>query len=235
MALGRRFEDAADPAIQIDQAIEEARRQHALLIEQAAAVIGNERQVAMRLARSIDEVEGLRASARDALRLADDARSAGDDGAGATYEDTARSFAVALVMTEAEMRDLKGLHVNAVAGADAARGAVETNALELRQRLTERTRLLSQLEQTKLQERMSAALGSISSLAPTSDVPSLNRVRDKIEERYARATAMSELSSTTIEVAELNVRKATLEAEATRQLATLRLSLTAPAEEACDG
>jgi phage shock protein A len=230
-ALGHRFEDAADPAIQIEQAIEEARRQHALLVEQAAAVIGNERQVAMRLARSMDGVEGLRASARDALRLAERARDDGDDAACASYEDTARSFAVALVTTEAEMRDLNVLHVNALAGAEAARRSVETNALELRERLAERTRLLSQLEQTKLQERMNAALGSIGSLAPSSDVPSLSRVRDKIEERYARATGMAELSSTTIEVAELNVRKATLEAEATRQLSALRMSLAAPSGE----
>lgn len=223
--LGRRFEDAADPEIQIEQAIEEGRRQHAMLVEQAAAVIGNQHELEIRLGRAIDRVEGLRSSAADALRLADSAREAGDGAAAASYEETARSFAVALVSTEAEMRDLKVLHDHAVGGAAGAKEAVETNALELRQRLTERTRLLSQLEQTKLQERMNDALGQLSAIAPASDVPSFDRIRDKIEHRYTRALGMAELGATTIEVRALNVEKASLDAEAARTLTALRLSL----------
>ena len=75
--LGRRFEDAADPEIQIEQAIEEGRRQHAMLVEQAAAVIGNQHELEIRLGRAIDRVEGLRSSAADAVRFADAAREAG--------------------------------------------------------------------------------------------------------------------------------------------------------------
>jgi phage shock protein A len=225
--LGRRFEDVADPEIQIEQAIEEGKRQHQLLVEQAAAVIGNQHELELKLGRTIDQVEALRGSARESLRLADDARRNGDEGAAASYEDTAQSFAVALVSSEAEMRDLKVLHDHSVDGAAAAKAAVETNALELRQRLTERTRLLSQLEQTKLQERMNAALGSMSALAPAADVPSFDRIREKIERRYAQALGMAEVGSTTIEVRSLNVRKATLDADAARQLAVLRASLNA--------
>jgi len=225
--LGRRFEDVADPEIQIEQAIEEGKRQHRLLVEQAAAVIGNQHELELKLGRTIDQVEALRGSARESLRLADDARRNGDEGAAASHEDTAQSFAVALVSSEAEMRDLKVLHDHSVDGAAAAKAAVETNALELRQRLTERTRLLSQLEQTKLQERMNAALGSMSALAPAADVPSFDRIREKIERRYAQALGMAEVGSTTIEVRSLNVRKATLDADAARQLAVLRASLNA--------
>jgi phage shock protein A len=224
--LGRRFEDVADPEIQIEQAIEEGKRQHALLVQQAAAVIGNQHQLELRLRRTIDQVEALRSSAREALRLADAARESGDGDATTSYEETAQSFAVALVSTEAEMRDLKVLHDHAVDGAAAAKEAVETNALELRQRLTERTRLLSQLEQTKLQERMNAALGSMSALAPASEVPSFDRIRDKIELRYTQALGLAEVSSTTVEVRTLNVQKASLDAEAARQLSALRASLT---------
>ena len=77
------------------------------------------------------------------------------------------------------MRDLKSLHDRAIDGAAAAKAAVEQNAFVLRQRISERTRLLSELEQTKLQERMNEALGSMSDLAPQADVPSFERVRDK--------------------------------------------------------
>ena len=229
--LGRRLEDAADPEIQIEQAIEESKVQHARLVQQAAAVIGNERQLALRLSRMIDSVGGLRASAREALVLADEAGRAGELEAAATYEETAQSFAVALASTESEMRDLKELHDRAIEGAAGAREAVETNALELRRQLTERTRLLSQLEQAKLQERMNASLMTMSSLAPSSDQPSIEHVRDKIEQRYSKALGMAEISSTTIEVQRLTMHKASLDAEAERQLASLRLSLPAPGRD----
>ncbi len=194
--------------------------------ERSAPVIGNQHELELRLGRSIDQVGGLRSSAREALRLADAAREAGEAQAAISYEETAQSFAMALISTEAEMRDLKELHDHAVDGAAVAREAVETNALELRQRFTERTRLLSQLEQTKLQERVSAAFGSMSAIAPASDVPSFDRIRDKIERRYTQALGMTELGSTTIEVRALNVQKASLDAEAARQLAAIRSSLT---------
>ena len=223
--LGRRFEDAADPEIQIEQATEEGKRQHAMLVQQAAAVIGNQHEVELKLGRTIDQVESLRTSAREALRLSDEAKRAGDEPAAAGYEETAQSFAVALVSTEAQMRDLKVLHDHAVDGAAAAKDAVETNALELRRRLTERTRLLSQLDQAKLQEHMNSALGSMSALAPEADVPSFDRIRDKIERRYSQALGVAEIGSTTIEVRALNVHKASLDAEAALQLARLRSGL----------
>jgi len=229
--LGRRLEDAADPEIQIEQAIEESKAQHARLVQQAAAVIGNERQLALRLSRMIDQVGGLRSSAREALVLGDEAGRSGELETAAKYEETAQSFAVALVSAESEMRDLKELHDRAIEGAAGAREAVETNALELRRQLTERTRLLSQLEQTKLQERMNASLMTMNSLAPASDQPSMEHVRDKIEQRYSRALGMAEISSTTIEVQRLTMHKASLDAEAERQLASLRLSLRPPGQD----
>src|SRR5262245_65770190 len=114
--LGRRFEDAADPEIQIEQAIEESRQQHARLVQQAAAVIGNERQLALRLSRMIDQVGGLRSSAREALVLADQARGSGEADAATKDEETAQSFAGALVAAEAEMRELEALHERASDG-----------------------------------------------------------------------------------------------------------------------
>lgn len=227
--LGHRFEDVADPEIQIEQAIEESKRQHRLLVQQAAAVIGNQRQIELKLGRTMDQVETLRGSARHALELGDRARRSGDPDATASYETAANAFALTLVTTEAEMRDLKDLHDRAIESAAGAKEAVEANAFALRQQLAERTRLLSQLQQTKLRERMNAAIGSMSELAPEADVPSLERVRDKIERRYAQALGTAELGNSTIEVRALDVRRASLEAEAAQQLAALRVTLEAPA------
>ena len=47
-AFDSKIEENADPKVQIQQAIEDAQRQHQELSQQAAAVIGNQRQLEMR-------------------------------------------------------------------------------------------------------------------------------------------------------------------------------------------
>src|ERR1700726_3438612 len=79
MALfNAKIDEHADPKVQIQQAIEEAQRQHQALSQQAASVIGNQRQLEMKLSRQLDEVEKLNANARQAVMLADQASSAND-------------------------------------------------------------------------------------------------------------------------------------------------------------
>lgn len=46
-----KIEENADPKVQIEQAIQDAQRQHQELSQQAAAVIGNQRQLEMQLNR----------------------------------------------------------------------------------------------------------------------------------------------------------------------------------------
>src|SRR5438128_1481193 len=77
--LEGKLEQAADPRIQIEQAIEESKRQHALLTQQAAAVVGNERELDIRLARTLDDIERLKASIEHAIRMEHKARSDGDE------------------------------------------------------------------------------------------------------------------------------------------------------------
>src|ERR687893_2417889 len=94
MALfGAKIDEHADPKVQIQQAIEDAQRQHHALVQQAAAVIGNQRQLEMKLSRQMSEVEKLQNSARQALLLADQARAKGDEAKAAEYESTAQVFA----------------------------------------------------------------------------------------------------------------------------------------------
>lgn len=224
-ALSGKLDEVADPKVQIEQAIEEAKRQHELLSQQAAAVLGNRRQLEMKLARSMEEVEKFRASARQALVLAEESRGGGDQEKAASYEETAQAFATKLVGAEASMKDLKGLHDQALQAADQARRAVEQNAFLLQKRLAERSRLLSQLEQAKMQERMNEALQSVSELSVPGDVPTLNEVRDKIEARYARALGRSELATETVEVRMLEVEKEALDAQGAERLEEIRKSL----------
>ena len=232
-AFTSKVEEKADPKIQIEQAIEEAKKQHELLSQQAAAVVGNQKQLELKLGRAIEEVEKLQGSARQALLMADKATRAGDAGAATQYEDAAQSFAMKLVAEEASMKDLKGLHDQSITAAMAARKAVETNALNLQKQLAERSKLLSQLDNAKMQERMNAALKQMNELSPKGDVPTLAEVRDKIETRYAKALGESEIRTDSVGSKMMEVEKAQLDAEAASRLDALRVGLgLAPAHPA---
>lgn len=226
MALfGARIDEYADPKVQIQQAIEDAQRQHQTLVQQAAAVIGNQRQLEMRLSRQLSEVEKFQAMARQALVLADRARTEGDESKAGEYENTAQALATQLVSAERSIEDLKTLHDQALGAAAQARKAVENNRMILEQRLAERTRLLSQLEQAKMQETIAHSLESMSTLAAPGNTPSLEEVRDKIERRYANAMGRAELASTSIEGRMLEVQKSTLDLAGASRLEQIRASM----------
>jgi phage shock protein A len=224
-AFSSKVEEQADPKIQIEQAIEEAKRQHELLSQQAAAVVGNQKQLELKLGRAIEEVEKLQGSARQALLMADEARRRNDVAGSEQYEGAAQSFAMKLVTEESSMKDLKGLHDQSITAALAARKAVETNALNLQKQLAERSKLLSQLDNAKMQERMNSALKQMNEISPKGDVPSLAEVRDKIETRYAKALGESEIRTDSVGSKMMEVEKAQLDAEAASRLDALRVGL----------
>src|SRR5437762_5302985 len=226
MALfGAKIDEYADPKVQIQQAIEEAQRTHQALVQQAAAVIGNQRQLEMKLSRQMSEVEKLQASARQALVLADKSRASSDEAKAGEYENAAQAFATQLVSAEQSMEDLKTLHDQSLTAAAQARKAVENNAMILQQKLAERTKLLSQLEQAKMQETIARSLESMSSLAAPGNVPSLDEVREKIEARYANAMSRAELVSNSVEGRMLEVQKSTLDMAGASRLDQIRASM----------
>ena len=225
-AFGAKIDEKADPKIQIQQAIEEAQRQHQALTQQAAAVIGNQRQLEMKLARQMGNVEKLQGSARQALVLADQARAAGDAAKASEYEQTALQFSNQLVASEKSMEDLKTLHDQALQAAGQAKKDVETNASLVQKKLAERTQLLSQLEQAKMQEQVTKSLQSMSELSAPGTVPSLEEVRDKIEARYAKALGGAELASSSVEGRMLEVEKSSMDLAGQTRLDQIRASLT---------
>jgi len=226
MALfGAKIDEYADPKVQIQQAIEDAQRQHQALTQQAAAVIGNQRQLEMKLSRQMAEVEKLQGSARQALVLADKARADGNEQEATRYENTAQTFATQLVAGEQSMEDLKTLHDQALNAAGQARQAVENNAMILQQKLAERTKLMSQLEQAKMQETVARSLESMSALAAPGNTPSLDEVREKIERRYANAMGRAELASNSVEGRMLEVQKSTLDMAGASRLEQIRASM----------
>src|SRR5919199_6579847 len=84
-ALTGKFNEAADPKVQLEQAIIEAQDQHRRLQEQAANVIANQKQIEMRLNRAMEELERVNGSARQAVMMADEATRNGDATKAAQY------------------------------------------------------------------------------------------------------------------------------------------------------
>ena len=145
-SFSSKVDENADPKVQIQRAIEEAQRQHQTLSQQAASVIGNQRQLEMKLNRQLGEVEKLQASAKQSLVMVDQARNEGDEAKAQKYEETASQLANQLVSAEQGVEDLKTLHDQSLQAAAQAKEAVDQNSKRLQQKIAERTKLLSQLE-----------------------------------------------------------------------------------------
>ena len=225
-SFSSKVDEHADPKVQIQQAIEEAQRQHQALSQQAASVIGNQRQLEMKLNRQLGEVEKLQASAKQALTMADQARAEGDEAKAQRYEETATQLASQLVAAEQSVEDLKTLHDQAIQAAEQAKQAVERNAQMLQQKLAERSKLLSQLEQAKMQEQVNS-LRQMTELSAPGSTPSLEEVRDKIERRYSTALGQAELAKNSAQGRLLEVQQASLDAAGANRLAQLRASMNA--------
>ena len=229
--LNLSFSERADPKVQLEQAIMEAQDQHRRLKEQAANVIANQKQTELRLDRAMEELEKVNRNARQAVVMADEAHTAGDAAKVAEYTAAAESFANRLIAIEQEVEDLKALALQASQASDQAKAAVQQNASVLQKRIAERNKLMSQLDQAKMQEQVNAAMSSLSETVGQ-DVPTFDEVRDKIEARYAKAKGTAELQESSVETRMLEVEQAAVNTEAQARLAQIRSQLgIAPAAQ----
>ena len=223
-ALTGKFDELADPKVQLEQAIREAQDQHRRLKEQAASVIANQKQTELKLDRAMTELEKLTGNAQQALLMAEEAAKAGDAAKTAEYERAAESIATRLIAVEQEVEDLRSLHLDAVKASDQAKAAVAQNSSVLQQKLAEKQKLLSQLDQAKMAEQMNEAMASLTETVGT-DVPTFDEVRDKIEQRMAKAQGRQELEGTTVEARMIEIEQATRNVEAQKRLSELRSKL----------
>ena len=222
--LTGRFNEMADPKVQLEQAIIEAQNQHRQLVEQAANVIANQKQTEMRLNRAMEELEKLNGLARQAVMMAEEATKRGDATKATEYTQSAEAFANRLIAVENEVENLKQFHLQAAQAANQAKAAVQQNSAQLQKRLSERQKLLSQLDQAKMQEQVNRAMTALNQTVGQ-DVPTLDEVREKIEARYAKALGQSELASTSVENRMLEVEQAQLNTEAQARLEQIKAQL----------
>lgn len=222
--MGGSFEERADPKVQLEQAISESRTQHKRLRDQAASVIASQKQAEIRLNNKMTELEKLNANARQALIMSADADKAGNTEKATQYNGAAESIANRLIQVEKDVESLKSMVLESAQASDQAKAAVQQNSRLLQEKIAEKSKLLSQLEQAKMQEEMNSAMAQLNEQVGE-DVPTLSEVQEKIQARYAKAKATSELTEVSVESRMLEVESATANIEAQGRLSELRAEL----------
>ena len=232
-ALTGKFEEVADPKIQIEQAITEAREQHLRLRETAASVIANQKKAQMDLDRAAEELEKLNRNTQQAVLMASDAEAQGDTKRMTELTQTAETFANQLIAKEQQVETLKTMLLSASRATEQAKAAVAQNAAQLQSKMAERQKLLSQLDQAKMAEQMNRAMESMNAEVGQ-DVPTLDEVRAKIETRLARAEGSTELQADSVEGRMLEVEQAAAASQARARLSEIRAKLGVQTAAAAD-
>ena len=230
--LTGKFEEVADPKIQIEQAIAEARTQHRRLRETAASVIANQKKAQMDLDRALEDLEKLNRNTQQAVLMASEAEQSGEAKRVVELTQTAEAFANQLIAKEQEVDTLQAMVLQATQSTEQAKAAVAQNAQQLQAKVAERQKLLSQLDQAKMAEQMHRAMESMSAEVGQ-DVPTLDEVRSKIETRLARAQGTTELQRESVQGRMLEVEQAAAASQAAARLSEIRskLGIEAPAAE----
>ena len=107
MKLHVLHEEKADPKVQIEQAIEEAKESDRRLRDQAANVIAHQKQAQTRLDKTVAEYERANALAEQALVLSDQKGRTGDGAESVKLDGAAESLAGRVVTLEREIGELE--------------------------------------------------------------------------------------------------------------------------------
>ena len=219
-----KIDENADPKVQIQQAVDAAKKQHQEITQQAANIIGNRNQLQMKLDRLIKSQDDLQTKARTALQAADKATAAGDTEKAQQFNSTAEVIATQLVSVEQELEQTKQSYASADHAAKEAQQKQKQSEARLQEQLAQVSQLESQLNQAKMQEHTARTMDTMNQFNPD-DVPTLDGVRDKIERRYANALGQQELmkDSMTDRIAE--IESGTSDVAASSRLAEIRASM----------
>lgn len=192
-SFDQKIDENADPKVQIKQAVEGAKKRHQEITESASEIIGNQRQLELRLNRLLKSQDNLQTQTRRALELADKAQSDGDSATAQEYNNAAEVVAAQLVATDQEIEQVKAQHESATQAAKQAQEQQKQSEARLREQLAQVDQLIAQADQATMQEMNAEALSSMDDLTPDGSTPTLDSVRAKIEKRYSNALGAQEL------------------------------------------
>jgi phage shock protein A len=217
-------EKAMNPEVEIEQAINEARKRDQDLRNQAAKVVAHRTQIESKMEKAADDVGEAREMAKQAILRAEDAKSAGNAEDVEKWTHTAQALAMKLQAAENNLSTLKTQYETAAVQADKAKDAVQANAMRVQELAAKRMELLGSLEAAKMQESVNKAVDTMSNTMDY-DAPSLEKVEEKIEARKAQAMAKAELHEATPAGAEAELKEAINMVQADAKLEELKAEL----------
>lgn len=229
-SLDSKIDENADPKVQIQQATDAAKRQHQQITEQAASIIGNKKQLEMKLDRLVNSQADLQDKTRQALNAADQAAQEGDSEKSQQFNNTAEVFASQLVAVEQQIEESKQLHAQAEQAAQQAQQQQKESEMRLKEQLGQIDQLRAQADQAKMQETSAKAMDSMNSLKPDDSVPTLDGVREKIEKRYADALGAQELTQHSVSDRMAEIQQSGTDMKASARLAEIRAQLSGGSE-----
>ena len=212
------------PEVEIEQAINEAKKRDQELRNQAAKVVAHRTQLESKMERAADDVGEAREMAKQAILKAEEAKASGDVAGQEKWTKAAQSIAMKLQASENNLSTLKAQFENASGQADKAKQAVQQNAMRVSELAAKRLELLGSLEAAKMQESVNKAVDAMSNMSDY-DLPSLEKVEEKIEARKAEAMAKAELREATPEGSEMELKEAINMAQADAKLEELKAEL----------
>ena len=229
-----KIDQNADPKVQIQQAVDAAKKQHQEVSQHAANIIGNRNQLQMKLERLIKSQEDLQNKARTALSAADKATAAGDADKAQQFNSTAEVIATQLVSVEQELEQTKQAYASAEQAANEAQAKQKESEARLKEQMAQVSQLESQLNQAKMQEQTAATMDSMNQFN-SDDVPTLDGVRDKIERRYANALGQQELMKDSMTDRMAEIESGTSDVAAASRLDEIRASMGGELESGASG
>ncbi len=222
--FGVKSKEAMDPKIEIEAAINDARKNDQNLRNEAAKVIAHRTRVADEVEDLAEQVGESKELARQALLKSDGALQAGNPVEADKWNKAAQSIAMKLTAAQNNLDSMQQQLLTADQQAEQAKSAVQNNAVRLEEISSKRMEMLGQLEQAKMQESVNKAMASINATVG-GDAPSLQEIEDKIQDRMAEAKAKTELTAATPEGAMAELEREVDMAGAVGALDDLRAEL----------
>lgn len=219
-----KFEEKANPKIQLEQALAEAKAQDYKLKDSAATIVGNQRQIEMKLARKEADIKEYKTKTMQAIQLAEDAEKSGDTVKARGMSEAAESFTTQLVTAEAEVASLMELHKRASEASDRAKQAVEDNSRALQKKIAEKVELMSMHDQNQMDEQINKTMTSLGE-SVSADAPSFDGVREKIEARQAKLRGQAEINSSTVDSHMIEVERASRDLTTSSRLAQIKAEM----------
>ncbi len=217
--------DMADPRVELEQAVREAHKLNTEYRQNAAMVIAHRNTTQRNLEKQIEMAAKSKENAVTARMKVKEAEEAGNTADVDKWSRVLESMVTEWKTSESMATELKTQFETASVNAKEAERKVNQNSLEMKRLVTQKQKLLSQLEQAKMLETTSKLMQQLNSPVSVGAAPTMTEVEEKIAKRLDKAKASAELNANSVEGAEMEIRHSSFDLEISRGIAELDAEL----------